>query len=113
MEDEHLVGGRPAGEAEALGQVPLRAAGLTRAGGMARDLGASLAGSDQAAGDLRERALLGPVRPQEPDELGLADLEVDPVQRRMGAVALDEPADPERFTHRTRSLNFRIGFSKR
>ena len=67
----------PAREAEQLGEVAERAARRRRAGRCAADLRLAGRRPDEPAGDLDERRLAGAVRPEQPDELALADLEVD------------------------------------
>jgi hypothetical protein len=52
--------------------------------------------ADEAAGDLRQRRLAGSVGSQEPDDLALGDVEVDPCKRALRAVPLLETAGGER-----------------
>ena len=96
---EHLVGRVPAGEAEELGEVAERRACVARACARACDLRRAAGRAHEADGDLHERRLAGAVRAEQPDELALADLEVDAFQRVDGAVALRETPDGERTRH--------------
>ena len=99
VQDEHLVGGRPAGEAKELGEVAgLRAGGLAAAR-VAEDLDVPAGRLDEPAGDLRERRLAGAVGPEQPDELTRADAQVDARERDRRAVGLAQPGDVERVGH--------------
>ena len=102
VQREQLVGARPAGEAEQLREVAERAAGRGRPGGRAADLGGAAGRPDEAARDLHERALAGAVRAEQPDELALADGEVDAAQRVGRAVALREAGHGEGSRHEPR-----------
>ena len=90
---------RPAGEPEELGEIAERGPGGTGARRGAADLGRAGRGRDQPAGDLHERRLAGSVRPEEPDQLALADLEVDAAECLDRPVSLGQPAGGERESH--------------
>ena len=78
---EQLVGAQPVGEPEQLGEVAERA-GAPPANRRARPRSAPCPRSrHQTAGDLHERGLAGAVGAQQPDELALADLEADALER--------------------------------
>jgi hypothetical protein len=85
VQDEHLVGRRPAGEAEQLGQV---AEG-------ALDPRDALGGVHEPAAALHERRLAGAVGPEQADELALAHLEIDAAESDRRPVPLDQPAGLE------------------
>ena len=99
MQLEQLVGGHPAGEAEELREISERRPGLPRACPCTTHLRVPGRGPHQAARDLDERGLPGAVRPEQTDELAVADLEVDTAERFDRAVPLDEAADGERCGH--------------
>ena len=103
MQEQQLVRGRPAREAEELREIPHGGPRLRRAGAGAAH--ARLAGgrAHEPAADLHQRGLAGPVRPEQPDELAFLDVEVDPAERRHRPVALHEPARRERRRHRRES----------
>src|SRR5439155_47350 len=87
MQLEQLVGGHPAGEAEELREISERRPGLPRACPRTTHLGVPGRGPHQAARDLDERGLPGAVRPEQTDELAVADLEVDTADRFDRALA--------------------------
>jgi hypothetical protein len=102
VQAQQLVGRRPAGEAEELGQVAERAPRGRRSGwGTAHPHGPARR-PDEARGALDEGRLARAVGAQEADELGLADGQVDAAQRGGGAVALGQIADLERGRHERR-----------
>ena len=88
MELEQLRRRGPAGEPEQLGQVPELAPRVRRPGRRPADPDLARGGPREAAGDLHERRLAGAVGPQEPQELALAQLQVDALKRLGRAVAL-------------------------
>ena len=81
VQGEELVGARPPGEAEELGEVAERAAGLGRPGRRAAHLGRAAGRAHEPARDLHERGLARPVGAEEADQLPLADGQVDAAQR--------------------------------
>ena len=99
---QELVGGGPPGEAEELGQIAQRAARRRRAGGGAAHAHGARRGPHEPGRALDQRRLARAVGPQQADELGLADRQVDPAQRVGGAVALGQPLDLERRRHERR-----------
>ena len=101
MELEQLVGTHPAREAEELGEVAHRRARLPRSGADAADLGATRRRTHQTTRDLDERRLSRAVRPEQTDELALADLEGHSAERLDPAVTLGETADGKRCGHVT------------
>ncbi len=97
---QHLVRRVPAREAEELREVPERGAGVARAGARSpRPPPIPERRPDEPDGDLHERRLAGAVRAEQPDELALADLEVDALQRLDGTVSLREAVDGESGRH--------------
>jgi hypothetical protein len=107
MQLEQLVGGHPAWEAEQLGEIPECGTSLPRAGARTANLRTPSRRADETARNLDERGFPGAVRPEQADQLALADLEIDSGQRFDRPVTLDEAADGERCGHgaeRTLSL---------
>ena len=96
MKCEELVGLVPPREAEELREIAERGACGRRPRRGARDLGRAGARAHEPAGDLHEGGLAGAVRAEEPDELSLADLEVDAAERGHVPVALRETLCAER-----------------
>jgi hypothetical protein len=90
VQDQQLVGRRPAGEAEELGQIAERAPRRRRARGRAADAHAAAGRSHQPAGALDQRRLPGAVGTEQSDELALAHDEIDAAEGVGGAVALGE-----------------------
>jgi hypothetical protein len=88
MQRQHLLGRRPSGETEQLGQVANEASGLTRPCLVPGDARFSTSLADEPAGDLGQRRFAGAVRPEEADDLALANVEVDACQCALRAVAL-------------------------
>jgi len=99
MQLEQLVGGHPAGKTEELREIPECSPRLPRPCTRAAHVRAPGRRPDQAARDLDQRGLPGAVRPEQADELAVADLEVHAPQRFERAVPLDETADGERCGH--------------
>jgi hypothetical protein len=95
VQHQHLVRRRPSGKAEQLGEVAQRPPCGRRAGRRATHLGRPAGRAHEPAGDLRQRRLAGTVGPEEADELARPHFEVDPGQRRLGAVALGQPPASE------------------
>ena len=100
VELDQLVGAQPVGKAEQLGEVADLPARRGRAGRRARHLGLACGRAHEAAGDLGERRLAGPVRAEQADELPGLDAEVHPRQRLRAPVALAELAAGEGGRHR-------------
>ena len=96
---EQLLARAPVGEAEQLGEVAERPVRGDRPGGGAAHGRAARGRRDEAAGDLDQRALARAVRAQQPDQLALADLEVDAREGAHGAVRLLEAGDRQRRRH--------------
>src|SRR5690242_8354970 len=99
MQLEHLVRRVPARKTEELREIAERGARSVRSGPCSRDLRRTAARAHEADENLDERGLPGAVRAEQPDELALADLEVDAFQRVHGAEALAEVADSKRARH--------------
>ena len=96
---EHLVRRVPAGEAEELCEVAERRARGTRARPRACDLGRAARLAHEPDRDLHERRLAGAVRAEQAEQLALADLEIDALERLHRAVAFRETADGESSSH--------------
>ena len=112
VQDEQLVGRRPAREAEQLGQVAERAARRRAARARPAHLGAPAARAHEPAGDLHERRLARAVGAEQSDDLALADLEVHAAQRVRRAVALGQSGDGEGRGHAA-SVGMRVRPSPR
>jgi hypothetical protein len=95
VERQQLVGGRPPREAEQLGEVAHRRTGGGRARRRAAYAHLAARRAHEPARDLHQRGLARAVGPKQADQLTLADVEVDAVQRLSGAVALGELTDGE------------------
>ena len=95
VQREQLVGGRPAGIAEGLGEVAERAAGSGGAGAGPEDVGCSGAGADQPAGNLHERGLARAVRAEEADQLTGLECHVDARKSLPAPVPLSERSNLE------------------
>ena len=78
---QHLIGPCTSRGSERARRGSRGSRGPPAAGARAHDLGVAAGGADEPGGDLHERRLARPVRPEEADELALPDDEVDPAQR--------------------------------
>src|SRR4051812_31302264 len=99
MELQHLVRRVPAGKAEELGEIAQGRARVTRARSCSGHLRRASGRAHEPDGDLHEGRFARAVRAEEPDELALADLEVDALQRIDRAVALAKPANGKGSRH--------------
>ena len=96
---EHLVRAVPAREAEELRQIAERRACGARAGARTGNLGLAFRLPHETDRDLHERRLAGAVRSEQPEELALADHQIDTFQSLHGPVAFLEAADGESSSH--------------
>jgi len=96
---EHLVRAVPARKPEELCEIPERPARGARARACARHLRVALRRTHETDRDLHERRLAGAVRPEQPEELALADLQIDALESVYGSVALVETAYGESSSH--------------
>ena len=99
MQVEDLVCRWPSLGTEKLGQISERRAGRTTPGRMAQHQRMPTGRAHQAAGDLDQRGLAGPVRSEQTDELAFTDLDIDAAERVDAAVALRETGGGEGGRH--------------